>query len=420
VANGRVLGGLGLMTMQEHRAWTEGVVLHLQLVAEVFANALARAEADEALLTSETMKSAILTSIWSGVAVLGLDGRVLTINESWIRLAGPSRDAWFEPGGFKSEGCIPPSRNADDAPRIQAGIERVLRGDDEAFALEYATPDDRWCILRVRPLRVKGTGAMVTLSDVTERRLTELDAARMRRELAHVGRVSALGELAASLAHQLNQPLTSILSNGQAARRVLDSPSPDLAMLRTIVHEIVDEDKRAGDVIRRLREMLRKGEAELADVDVNEAVGDVLRLVGSDAIIRRVSVIPELCRESPVVRGGRIELQQAMLNLVVNAMEAVSNEPSENRRVVVRTFVTAGRAIVLTVRDWGPGLAPGAAGRVFEPFYTTKPQGVGVGLSIAKSIVVAHGGELRVAGNADRGVTFEMTLPLEDRPSATA
>jgi signal transduction histidine kinase/integral membrane sensor domain MASE1 len=414
VANGRVLGGLGLVTMQAERRWTEDEILHLQLVAEVFANALARAEADEALLNSETMKSAILTSIWSGVAVLAPDGRVLTINESWMRLAGPWHDAWSEPAGAKSEGFVPRPRNAEDLPLMHGGIDSVLRGDDDFFMHEYATEADRWCVLRVRPLRLKGTGALVTLSDVTERRVAELEATQMRRDLAHVGRVSAMGELAASLAHQLNQPLTSILSNGQVARRLLDGPSLDVDMLRTVVGEIVDEDKRAGEVIRRLREMLRKGELELATVDVNEAIADVLRLVSSDAIIRRVSLAADLCKDRPIVRAGRIELQQALLNLVMNAIEAVSSEPPDCRRVAVRTYVMPDRSMAVAVRDWGPGLSPDVERRLFEPFYTTKAEGVGLGLSIAKSIVSAHGGQLRVVPNADRGVTFEMTLPLDD------
>jgi signal transduction histidine kinase/integral membrane sensor domain MASE1 len=418
VANGRVLGGLGLMTMETERRWTEDVVLHLQLVAEVFANALARAEADEALVTSETMKSAILTSIWSGIAVLAVDGRVVSINDAWTRHAGAHQKEWSEPGGSKSEGFLPRSLHADDMPILHGGVDRVLRGDDDLFTYEYATEDDRWFVLTVRPLRLAGTGALVTLSDVSERRLAELEATEIRKELAHVSRVSAMGELAASLAHQLNQPLTSILSNGQVARRLLEASSLDVDLLRTVIGEIVDEDKRAGEVIRRLREMLRKGEIELASVDMNEAVSNVLRLVSGDAVIRRVSLAADLCKDRPIVRGGRIELQQAMLNLVMNAIEAVSGEPPENRKVAVLTWLMPdSRSMVMAVRDWGPGLLPDAEHMVFEPFYTTKPEGMGIGLSIAKSIVTAHGGDLRAVRNADRGVTFEMTLPM-DEPAA--
>jgi signal transduction histidine kinase/integral membrane sensor domain MASE1 len=415
VANGRVLGGLGLMTMTAERRWTEDVVLHLQLVAEVFSNGLARAEADEALVTSETMKSAILSSIRSGIAVLAVDGRVVTLNAAWTRIVGDRRDEWSEPGGSKTEGFLPRSRNAEDMALVHGGIDRILRGDDELFSYEYATEDDRWFILHLRPLRMPGTGALLTLSDVSEARLAELEAAKTRKELAHVSRVSAMGELAASLAHQLNQPLTSILSNGQVARRLLDASPLDTDLLRTVIGEIVDEDKRAAEVIRRLREMLRKDDLDLATVDVNDAITNVLRLVSSDAVIRRVSVASDLCDGRPTVRGGRIELQQAMLNLVMNAIEAVSGEPPENRKVAVRTWLMPeSRGVGLAVRDWGPGLPPEAEHLVFEPFYTTKPEGVGLGLSIARSIVAAHGGELRALPNSERGVTFQMTLPADE------
>ena len=263
------------------------------------------------------------------------------------------------------------------------------------------------------PLNVPEGGAVVTLTDISERKHAEHDSQRTRQELAHFTRVSVMGELAASLAHQLNQPLTSILSNAQVARRMLTSAPPNVTALPDIVADIIEEDKRAGEVIQRLREMLRRGALETPVLlDLNAVVSDVVRLVSSDAVIRRVSLKFDADTATPVVSGGRVELQQVVLNLIMNAMDAVAGEPPASRLVSVQTRAQPDTSqVLLTVLDSGPGIAPQTEERVFEPFYSTKPSGMGIGLSVARSIVRSHGGTI-CAFNADEGARFELRLPL--------
>jgi two-component system sensor kinase FixL len=222
-----------------------------------------------------------------------------------------------------------------------------------------------------------------------------------------------VGELTTSLAHELNQPLTAILANAQAARQLLES-GLDQDEMREILSDIVEEDKRAGEVIRRLRELLRKGAPEYAPLDLNTLVTEVVGLVANDATIRNVAIRLDLASESARVRGDRVQIQQVLLNLLLNAMDAMAEVPAEKRLALVTTaLATAEGAVHLAVRDTGAGLAD--PDRVFEPFYTTKPAGMGMGLSIARSIVAAHGGRIWAHDNAGAGATFTFSLPLVPR-----
>src|SRR5262249_13036751 len=179
--------------------------------------------------------------------------------------------------------------------------------------------------MSVVPLSVPEGGAVVSHTEITERKRAEMDAQRSRQELAHFTRVSTMGELAASLAHELNQPLTGILTNAQAARRFLERTPPDLDELRDILIDIVEDDKRAGDAIQRLAELARKGEPKLSHLDLNALIRDVVKLLTSDAIIRNVSVALELDATLPMAKGDRVQLQQVVLNLLLNAMDAIAD-----------------------------------------------------------------------------------------------
>jgi two-component system sensor kinase FixL len=218
-----------------------------------------------------------------------------------------------------------------------------------------------------------------------------------------------MGELTASLAHELNQPLTAILANAQAARRFLAAPAPDLDELRAIVADIVDDDRRAGQIIHRLRDMLVKREAELSPLDLNALIEEVVKLLGSDLLIHHVEVVTDLAPDLPLVVGDRVQLQQVVLNLLMNAIDAMGGNGPADRMVVLRTERLEG--VHVSVRDSGHGLDPGTEGLVFQPFYTTKAGGMGMGLPVSRSIVEAHGGVMWVTVNASRGVTFHVALP---------
>jgi two-component system sensor kinase FixL len=222
-----------------------------------------------------------------------------------------------------------------------------------------------------------------------------------------------MGELTASLAHELNQPLTAILSNAQAAQRILASDKADLADIRDILGDIVEDDKRAGEVIHRLRGFLKKSNLELSTLDIGELVSQVARLVSSDAILRNVSIRLELAPGLPPVCGDRVQLQQVILNLLMNGLDAMRESGEGERTLVLRTLrADPPASVVVAVEDSGVGIDEADLDHVFHAFYTTKPEGLGMGLAIARSIVEAHGGRLEARNNPERGATFSFTLPV--------
>ncbi len=244
------------------------------------------------------------------------------------------------------------------------------------------------------------------------RELAELErTARQQKELAHLSRVTMLGELSGSMAHELNQPLAAILSNAQAALRFLARGDADLAEVREILQDIVDQDKRAGEVISRLRALLKKGEVHRQPLDVNDIAQEVLALIQGDLVNHGVTTRTYLAPDLPMVRGDRVQLQQVLLNLVMNASDAMSGKPAGDRRLIVRTERSREDGVRVSVSDRGSGMTPDTAARVFEPFFTTKPEGLGLGLSVCRTIITAHGGTISAVNNPDEGATFGFTLP---------
>jgi two-component system, LuxR family, sensor kinase FixL len=250
--------------------------------------------------------------------------------------------------------------------------------------------------------------------DITKRKRAEEQAARQRNEMAHLSRVTILGELSGSIAHELNLPLSAILSNAQAAQRVLANGGADLTELQEILNEIVNEDKRAGEVIRHLRLWLKKGEVQHHSLRINEVVQDVLKLVNSDLVNQKVTVDCDLARNLPTVTGDPVQLQQVLLNLVVNACDAMTDCNTSERRLLIRTGTENGNgngAVLVSVTDRGGSIPEEKMEQIFEPFFTTKAKGMGLGLSVCHSIIAAHRGKLWATNNADCGATFHFSLP---------
>ena len=251
------------------------------------------------------------------------------------------------------------------------------------------------------------TCTLTIVIDRTER----YELLRNRQQLAHLTRVSTLGELAGSLAHELNQPLTAILSNAQAAQRFLATEPVNLGEVREILHDLVDDTHRASEVIRKIRALVKKGDLEAAPLSVASVIRDVALLVHSDAIVRgihmRVTVTPEL----PPVDGDKVQLQQVVLNLLLNAFDALESRPTLDREVAIAVTLEGGDTIRVAVRDSGTGLAGNTFDKLFLPFFTSKRDGLGLGLSISRSIVEMHGGCIWAQNNEDHGATFYFTLP---------
>jgi two-component system sensor kinase FixL len=234
---------------------------------------------------------------------------------------------------------------------------------------------------------------------------------RNQQDLAHVTRVSTMGELAGSLAHELNQPLTAILSNVQAALRFMAVEPIDVAEVREILNDVVQDDYRASEVIRRIRAVVKKVGPELVLLDLAGVIHDVVLLLHSDAILRQTRVVVDICEDRPTIRADKVQLQQVILNLLLNAFDAMSDVAPSARVVSITLTQQCDGMARIAVHDSGHGLTAGKLDSVFKPFYTSKPHGLGLGLSISRSIVELHGGRLWAENNLDRGATFYVTLP---------
>ena len=257
-------------------------------------------------------------------------------------------------------------------------------------------------------------GALISglLYERRRRHLAEVLARDRSAELAHINRYSMAGELTATIAHELNQPLGAILANTETAELMVKSPAPDLQEIGEILADIRRDDERASEVISRLRSLLKKAPFELADIDLNELAHETTTLLSAWAIARDVDLASVIAAMPLPVKGDLIQLQQVVINLIVNATDAMSAMPGAERRIRVSTARDS-RSAILSVSDVGPGIPVSNLKEVFEPFFTTKPQGMGLGLSIARTIIEAHGGQLSAQNQAGRGAVFHIRLPLE-------
>jgi PAS domain S-box-containing protein len=247
--------------------------------------------------------------------------------------------------------------------------------------------------------------------DITDARKSQETLHAAQTALAHASRVATLGEISATIAHEVNQPLAAIVANGQACLRFLSREKPNLDDVRGAVEWIVKDGNRAGDVIRRVRGLMKKAVTEKAPLDVNDLVNEVTALLRRELAAQRVTPQLELAPSVPPIVGDRVQLQQVIINLVMNGAEAMQATSDQSPRLVVRTYQDGADRVVVAVEDSGPGVASENADRVFDPFFSTKPGGLGMGLSICRSIVEAHGGRLWSSPNAGSGATFQFALP---------
>jgi PAS domain S-box-containing protein len=304
----------------------------------------------------------------------------------------------------------------EDRVAVDEAIERA-RASSQVFEFEYRLlrPDGqtRWLISRGRYLRNDRDRVNELIGvaiDVTAQVQANLQLRLQREELAHLSRVALMGELTASLAHELNQPLTAIASNAAAGRRFLTLGSPEPEMFDELLADVASDARRAGDIIHGIHHFVRKSESVRRAVNLNEIIREVLRLLHSDLLGRATAVETQLAPNLPPVDANSVQLQQILLNLLMNSLEAMHLTPAEKRRILISTECEAD-SVVTSVRDYGGGLPKDNPDKIFTHFYSTKPSGMGMGLTIVRSIVESHGGEL-AAENADDGARFFFRLPV--------
>jgi PAS domain S-box-containing protein len=371
-----------------------------------------RKKAEELLRTSEARYRDIFEGAIEGIFRSSLQGEIMAANPALAKMLGYD----------SPEDLVRTVR--DSAKQVWADVTersqfvRLLeeRGVVHAYECQFKRKDGAsiWVSLSSRVVR-EATGRVACfegfIADITERKRAELELQAQREALAHVGRVSALGQLASSLAHELNQPLGAILRNAEAAELFLQDPSPDLEEVRAILADIRKDDQRAGAVIDRMRAFMKRRDIERLPHDFNLLAGEVVAMVRPDAEVHRVRLTLETDPALPPVHGDEVQLQQVLLNLLLNAMDAVSANRPDNRLIAVRAW-SVGSTVEVSVSDNGQGIPADNLPRVFEPFFTSKPNGLGMGLAISRGIIEAHGGRLRVENNATGGATFHFTLPV--------
>lgn len=408
-----VLGSLSLSDYKTERDWPEHLLQRLELLSEIIGNTLARERSHYALVESEALMRSMADALPVCISFIDSEVRYRFNNstyEEWFRVTR-SRLA-----GQKMENVL----GAEAYRTIKGYVDQALAGVATHFEMEvpYETAGARHVEVDYVPhFGRQGSvlGFFALIQDVTERRRADAESQRLREQLAHVSRVASMGELTATVAHELNQPLSAILSNAQAALRELSRESPRLEGVQSALSDIVADDKRAGEVIRRIREFLRPTEVHRNPADLNELVEEVVQLLRNEANMRSVKVTAEYGKALPAVFVDRIQIQQVLMNLLMNAFDAVM-EAGPRKLVHIQTAQCGALNVCVFVHDNGPGISQDQVSRIFEPFYSTKrAKGLGMGLAISRAIAEAHGGELAVVEDGMPGATFQFRLPIMER-----
>jgi PAS domain S-box-containing protein len=353
----------------------------------------------------------------SGIILVNHQGRIVLVNSQIERLFGYQREELVG----KLVDILVPERFASQHPAhraefVAAPTARAMGAGRELFA-RRKDGSEFPVEIGLNPIKTpEGILVLATVVDISARKLAEAEALQHRQELGHLSRVAVMGEMAASIAHELNQPLSGIISNASAGQRFIDRGDVDLGELRDLLADIVADGRRAGDVIRGVRSMVKKGAQARQRVNLNDLVTNVVCMVNPDATLHSCEMETLLDPNLPPIEADPIQLQQVLINLVINAFDAMRNTPLDRRKVVITTERNGDDAICASVRDYGVGISEEARDRLFEHFFTTKAEGLGMGLGIVRSIVESHAGTVTAENVAGGGARFQLTLPASAAP----
>ncbi len=416
--------------LEQSKTWLVATAVVIVTVLAGAALALARLEARRGrkateenvqlhsdLEERETKIRRLFDSNIIGIVIFDFEERFVDANDAFLDLVGYSREDLVS-GRMRWTDMTPAEWRAAAEQQV-AELRATPTG--QAYEKEYFRKDGSRVPVLVGAAALegrRGEGVAFVL-DLTERKRAEKalrESEQRYREallaLAHANRVTTMGQLTASIAHEVNQPIAAVVTNAHAALRWLRAQPPDLEEVRQALDRAVRDGNRAGDVIRRIHALVRKTAPGKDSLEINEAILEVITLTHGELVKNGVSVRTQLAEGLPPIQGDRVQLQQVILNLIVNAVEAMSGVGEGSRELQISAEIDASNCVLVAVRDSGPGLEPPSLERLFDPFYTTKSSGMGMGLSICRSIVDAHGGRIWATANLPQGATFQITLPL--------
>jgi PAS domain S-box-containing protein len=403
-----LVGILYLENNLTRNVFTPARIAVLNLLASQAAFALQNARLYRELAEREAKIRRLVEANIIGIFSWDFDGTIIEANDEFLRIAGYDRDDLAS--GRLSWNELTPHEWLDRDVHLRMQ-ELKTSGSLQGLEREYRRKDgSRVPVLIGIASFESGSHGVAFVLDLTERKRAEAAARDMQLELAHANRVATMGQLAASIAHEVKQPISGAVATAQAALRWLGPQSPDLEQARRALSHIIETGHRASDVVDRIRALIKKAPPRNEPVDINKAILEVVEISRSEAVNNDILVHTALADGLPLIEGDRIGLQQVLLNLIVNAIEAMSVADDGRRELLIRTQQEKD-GVLVGVRDSGPGLAPEAAERLFDAFYTTKPGGLGMGLSICRSIIEAHGGRLWASTNVPHGTIFEFTVP---------
>jgi PAS domain S-box-containing protein len=351
-----------------------------------------------------------------GIVIFDFEGQIIEANDTFLRMLGYDRDDLVS-GRVIWADLIPPEWRDRAAQAMQ---ELKIAGTSQPFERDYFRKDGSRVpvLIGAANLETDRNQGVAFVLDLTERRRVESEARESERryreaemELAHANRVATMGQLTASIAHEVNQPIAATKVNAQAALRWLNRDAPDLEEARQLLARIVKDGDRAGNVVNRIRNLVKKAPPRMEPLHMNEMIGDMIELTRSEAMKSNVSVQTQFAENLSTVRGDQTQLQQVILNLILNAVQAMSESGLDVRELQISTEANQPDGVIVSVRDSGPGIRQENLDRLYDPFYTTKSAGMGMGLAICRSIVEGHGGRIWTTANTPRGAAFHFTLP---------
>jgi PAS domain S-box-containing protein len=423
VKQAKLIGVLYLENNLAAHVFTPARISVLELLASQAAISLENARLYSDLQEREAKIRRLVDSDIIGIIMWDLEGHIIEANEAFLHMVGYSRDDLVS-GGLRWSAMTPAEWNYTLERTV---VELRATGSYKAFEKEYFRKDGSRVpvLLGGATFDERGDQGVSFVLDLTERKRAEeelRESERRYREaqtaLAHANRVTTMGQLAASISHEVNQPLAAVIANAEACLRWLDRETPDLDAARRSVEWVIDDSNRASDVIQRVRALANKTSIEKVPLDINDVVREAIALVQRELISQHVSLRTEFAPALPMIPGDRVQLQQVIINLVMNGIEAMQSVKDRPRELVIQSDQDETQQVLVSVTDCGVGISAENADRLFNAFFTTKSSGMGMGLSICRSIMEDHGGRLWATANVPHGATFQFTLPVNADPAS--